>query len=436
MLLLLASPFLVRLAFRYAVRAFCHVHDVPRRHPFWVEVEPEADDEAPPSPSKSVKVAPLYEETPVLRFEPATTPRDLPAPTDAWSPSTTTTTRDRPAPAAEPELSTTTLRDRPAPAAEPEPATTTRDRPAPAASRAGDDAHREAAGSREKYAKKMIKQRYEKKFAELRRKQAAVEERLRRERASRDKCSQALDTVNDIAQEAKSGAVAPGRVSMLEMLGIGEGEAKEAADAAGGDAQKAEPAARALQARRGPSRSHLATLPRWPSSRRCLATMALRRAAAASCGSVVAAAAYKRQTDPLHIFWDLDHTLLCSHATAAQATYTANVMRELDGSAFATVTTRDGVPSCVKRGKDLSLVVDRSDRSLLFDDRAKNFRPQRGRNGVLVKPYDRAATSDAAEMLEMARCVGIAFSARARRSAASTLRAARGGVFQSRLPGA
>ena len=86
----------------------------------------------------------------------------------------------------------------------------------------------------------MIKQRYEKKFAELRRKQAAVEERLRRERASRDKCSQALDTVNDIAQEAKSGAVAPGRVSMLEMLGIGEGEAKEAADAAGGDAQKAE----------------------------------------------------------------------------------------------------------------------------------------------------------------------------------------------------
>ena len=46
--------------------------------------------------------------------------------------------------------------------------------------------------------------------------------------------------MNDIAQEAKSGAVAPGRVSMLEMLGIGEGEAKEAADAAGGDAQKAE----------------------------------------------------------------------------------------------------------------------------------------------------------------------------------------------------
>lgn len=189
--------------------------------------------------------------------------------------------------------------------------------------------------------------------------------------------------------------------------------------------------------------------------------MALRRAAAASCGSVVAAAAYKRQTDPLHIFWDLDHTLLCSVSpipagdargsyfdqidddfpyegsapntrtfwrpgaraalaacgvfatqhvfTAAQDTYTANIMRELDGSAFATVTTRDGVPSCVKRGKDLSLVVDRADRSLLFDDRAKNFRPQRGRNGVLVKPYDRAATSDAAEMLEMARCVGIAF---------------------------
>ena len=47
-----------------------------------------------------------------------------------------------------------------------------------------------------------------------------------RERASRDKCSQALDTANDIGQEAKSGAVAPGRVSMLEMLGIGEGEAK------------------------------------------------------------------------------------------------------------------------------------------------------------------------------------------------------------------
>ena len=189
--------------------------------------------------------------------------------------------------------------------------------------------------------------------------------------------------------------------------------------------------------------------------------MALRRAAAASCGSVVAAAAYKRQTDPLHIFWDLDHTLLCSVSpipagdargsyfdqidddfpyegsvpntrtfwrpgaraalavcgifatqhvfTAAQDTYTANIMRELDGSAFATVTTRDGVPSCVKQGKDLSLVVDRADRSLLFDDRAKNFRPQRGRNGVLVKPYDRVATSDAAEMLEMARCVGIAF---------------------------
>lgn len=242
MLLLLASPFLVRLAFRYAVRAFCHVHDVPRRHPFWVEVEPEADDEAPPSPSKSVKVAPLYEETPVLRFEPATTPRDLPAPTDAWSPSTTTTTRDRPAPAAEPELSTTTPRDRPTPAAEPElSTTTTRDRPAPAAE--PEPATTSTARQQDlakKYAKKMIKQRYEKKFAELRRKQAAVEERLRRERASRDKCSQALDTVNDIAQEAKSGAVAPGRVSMLEMLGIGEGEAKEAADAAGGDAQKAE----------------------------------------------------------------------------------------------------------------------------------------------------------------------------------------------------
>ena len=241
MLLLLASPFLVRLAFRYAVRAFCHVHDVPRRHPFWVEVEPEADDEAPPSPSKSVKVAPLYEETPVLRFEPATTPRDLPAPTDAWSPSTTTTTRDRPAPAAEPERAATP-RDRPAPAAEPELSTTTpRDRPAPAAE--PEPATTSTARQQDlakKYAKKMIKQRYEKKFAELRRKQAAVEERLRRERASRDKCSQALDTVNDIAQEAKSGAVAPGRVSMLEMLGIGEGEAKEAADAAGGDAQKAE----------------------------------------------------------------------------------------------------------------------------------------------------------------------------------------------------
>ena len=144
----------------------------------------------------------------MLRFEPATTPRDLPAPTAAWSPSTTTTTRDRPAPAAEPEPATTST------------------------ARQQDLA--------KKYAKKMIKQRYEKKFAELRRKQAAVEERLRRERASRDKCSQALDTVNDIAQEAKSGAVAPGRVSMLEMLGIGEGEAKEAADAAGGDAQKAE----------------------------------------------------------------------------------------------------------------------------------------------------------------------------------------------------
>lgn len=195
---------------------------------------------------------------------------------------------------------------------------------------------------------------------------------------------------------------------------------------------------------------------------------AARRALLATTGGVGGYGAYKARTDPPHIYWDLDHTILCSitprppndhptlstfspsrffdqidddfdyeeeipntrtywrpgartalklcgllgarqHVyTAAQGTYTANILSELDphGTTFDSVTHRDAVPQ--PNGKDLAVVTDRLDRSLLLDDRASNFRPQGGENGVLVPKYqDVPGSSDVTETLEMARLVGV-----------------------------
>lgn len=95
--------------------------------------------------------------------------------------------------------------------------------------------------------------------------------------------------------------------------------------------------------------------------------------------------------------------------TAAQGTYTANVLRELDpdGTIFNSVIHRDAAPGIIKAGKDLSLVTNRMDRALLFDDRTRNFAPQGGTNGIHVAPYDKVGEDRAAELREAARLVGI-----------------------------
>lgn len=193
-------------------------------------------------------------------------------------------------------------------------------------------------------------------------------------------------------------------------------------------------------------------------------------------GGTTGYATYKARTDPPHLFWDLDHTLLCSvtplptstssssgntntvsntdyfdqidddfphdpqtnapntrtyirpgargalkfcglfgvnHVfTAAQGTYTRNILANLDpdGTIFETVTHRDDLPSIVQKGKDLSLRSDRLDRAILYDDRTYNFLPQNYRNGIEVKPYnDVEGSSSMDEAKEMVRCVGIAF---------------------------
>lgn len=199
---------------------------------------------------------------------------------------------------------------------------------------------------------------------------------------------------------------------------------------------------------------------------------ALRHISIVSSGSVTCYALWRRKFDPLHVVWDLDHTLLCSvcpipeacdepqsryfdqidddfafkegvpntrtywrpgaycalrviglfaeqHVfTAAQASYTQNIMARLDPECtlFKSVTHRDAVPECVKVGKDLSLLksaggADNLRRMLLVDDKAKNFRPQAHRNGVLTKPYkykDSDGDSNV-ERVEMLRIVGISF---------------------------
>mmetsp|Transcript_5913 Transcript_5913/g.16642 ORF Transcript_5913/g.16642 Transcript_5913/m.16642 type:complete len:231 (-) Transcript_5913:330-1022(-) len=97
--------------------------------------------------------------------------------------------------------------------------------------------------------------------------------------------------------------------------------------------------------------------------------------------------------------------------TTAQKTYTDNILLELDpkGELFHNIIHRDIRPESVKKGKDLSKITDRLDRTILFDDKLKNFRPQKGKNGVQARLYDETSVrgSDAREMMEMARLVGI-----------------------------
>ena len=97
--------------------------------------------------------------------------------------------------------------------------------------------------------------------------------------------------------------------------------------------------------------------------------------------------------------------------TTAQRTYTDNIMAELDpkGELFQIIVHRDLRPDSVKRGKDLSVITDRLDRAILFDDKTKNFGPQNGKNGIQTQPYDEAGVrgGDATQVMEMARLVGI-----------------------------
>ena len=193
--------------------------------------------------------------------------------------------------------------------------------------------------------------------------------------------------------------------------------------------------------------------------------MALRRAAVIGSGSLTGYGLWRRSYDPLHVVWDLDGTLLCSVSpipdtaphgaafdqidddfpfepdtpntrtfwrpgaraalavvgcfaeqhvfTAAQETYAANILAELDPdrTRFASVLHRDAVPECVRDGKDLARVVGAENlrRVVLVDDRARNFAPQGYENGIRTPPYD-ALTADAmTERLEMARIVGVSF---------------------------
>lgn len=96
--------------------------------------------------------------------------------------------------------------------------------------------------------------------------------------------------------------------------------------------------------------------------------------------------------------------------TAAQTTYTDNVMARLDpdGNIFASVTDRDKEPSITKIGKDLSLVVGASGlgRAILFDDKTYNFDPQPD-NGVLVTGYTDVQADDW-EMVRIAAIVLLA----------------------------
>lgn len=189
-------------------------------------------------------------------------------------------------------------------------------------------------------------------------------------------------------------------------------------------------------------------------------------------GSITAYVTYKAMYDPPHLVWDLDNTLLCSvtplsssaaieeglydyfdqidddfpfeedipntrtywrpgartmlqvfrvfcvqHVfTAAQATYTENILQQMDRSLFHTVIHRDLIPQ--PKGKDLQHVVNKYQhplgqqlmhRCILFDDRISNFRPQKGENGVHVVPFQVEKNSGIwTEYREMARWMGIA----------------------------
>ena len=212
-----------------------------------------------------------------------------------------------------------------------------------------------------------------------------------------------------------------------------------------------------------------------------------RQLALGSAAGVAALATYKSKTDPIHLFWDLDHTLLCSISplpatlpaspvrdpglprprppglgwfdqvdddfpydartmapntrtffrpgarwalalcsrfavlhvyTAAQATYTANILDELDPDRrlFGTrVLHRDDYPQIVREGKDLMRGTDDVRRAVLFDDKPANFAPQGHDNGVACVPFTARRVSEChrwgaywKEVVEMARLVGIA----------------------------
>ncbi|KAL9184369.1 hypothetical protein ACHAXT_002455 [Thalassiosira profunda] len=222
-----------------------------------------------------------------------------------------------------------------------------------------------------------------------------------------------------------------------------------------------------------------------------------RRIAVGGTSGLTGYAAYKSQTDPIHLFWDLDHTILCSISpipandiggeknsgstvskcpvslnsmlpspppldqfeqidddfdfdpqtlspntrtyfrpgaqaalrlcslfatnhvyTAAQESYTNNILTELDPdkSLFGPrVLHRDDYPQIVKEGKNLEVATDNMQRAILFDDRERNFKPQRYENGVAVLPFtpERVANCHGKwggyieELQECARLVGI-----------------------------
>jgi len=99
--------------------------------------------------------------------------------------------------------------------------------------------------------------------------------------------------------------------------------------------------------------------------------------------------------------------------TAAQGSYTQNILQRLDpdASIFASVTHRDLVPhhdhdKRASVGKDLSVMLNVAylpARAILFDDRVANFTPQRD-NGLHVRSYDDVNRID----WEMARLCFIA----------------------------
>ena len=209
-----------------------------------------------------------------------------------------------------------------------------------------------------------------------------------------------------------------------------------------------------------------------------------RRASTIGITSLTGWTSYKANTDPLHIFWDLDHTILCSvtplpsadtanthnddgeesssslikpptihhfdqidddfpytpltvantrtyfrpgakvalwlcsklgicHVyTAAQESYTMNILDELDPNKEVfrgVVLHRTEYPRIVRDGKDLTVLMGggtsndddgdganndkkepndiRLERAILFDDKVSNFKPQKYENGVSVLPF-------------------------------------------------
>ena len=105
--------------------------------------------------------------------------------------------------------------------------------------------------------------------------------------------------------------------------------------------------------------------------------------------------------------------------TAAQQTYTNNILKELDPdrTLFDQVIHRCDYPEIVKQGKDLTVGTDNLKRAILFDDRERNFKPQNYKNGIVVAPFNSDKVDKChggwgaylVEVKEMSRLVGIAF---------------------------